>query len=179
MVSAVSQVGQVADVGGLGFLAPVLAFLIVAIILGALLKKTEILGNNPWTSLIVALGISAIFVSVASIRSLVLDVIPWFAVLLLMLFFLLVLTAFMGKSDMIGKKLGWFFIIAMIVIFFVVGINVFAGSILPYLPGPTFGFGGEPKYLIFFDWFYSPRISGAFWLIVSAIVTGWVLVKSK
>ena len=92
MVSAVSQVGQVADVGGLGFLAPVLAFLIVAIILGALLKKTEILGNNPWTSLIVALGISAIFVSVASIRSLVLDVIPWFAVLLLMLFFLLVLT---------------------------------------------------------------------------------------
>ena len=175
--SAMQLANSGADVSAIGFLAPVLVFLIVTIVLTALLKKTKILGENIWVSIFISLFIAAIFVAFDSLRELLLSVIPWFAVLLIALFFILILTTFACSDGVPKKFLLWFFLIGIIVVFLVAGIKVFGGSISSYVPGPYYGYNANPQLFLFFDWFYSPQILGAFWLIVAAITVSWVLIK--
>ena len=170
------QTGQ-ADVSAIGFLGPILAFLVVVIVLTAVLQKSKVLGDNVWVSVFISLFVSAIFVTVTSVRGLLLTVIPWFAVLLIAVFFILVLTTFVSEDGVPKAFLVWLFIIVMVLVFLFAGINIYAGSIGSYVPGPFYGLDADPDLLIFFDWFYSPPVIGAFWLIVAAVVVGWVLIK--
>jgi len=151
-----------ADVSAIGFLGPILVFLIVFIVLTAVLQKLEILGENVWVSLFVSLFVSAIFVTITSIRELLLTAIPWFAVLLIALFFILALVKFMGQDEVIGKGLGWFFVIVLVLVFVFAGIKIYAASIGSYIPGPNYGVDADPDLIFFFDWFYSPPVIGAF-----------------
>lgn len=170
------------DLSGVTFLAPILAFLIVIIIMFALLKKSEILGENDWINVFISLFVGAIFVGINSVRELVLNVIPWFAVLLVAIFVIMALLGLMGKTDdVLGKGLGWFFVIVMLGIFVISGIKVFSESIVPYLPGPFFGVGSgvDEQLLFFFSWLYSPEVFGAVALIISAIAVSFVLIKGK
>lgn len=168
------------ELAGVEFLAPILVFFIVAIVVGALLRKTKLFGDNVWIDVFLALSVAILFVIVTEAREVVLDVTPWFAVMLVALFFILMIVGFIGKTEAIaGKGLGWFFVILLGIVFLTAIISSFYSSILPYLPGPSFGFGGNPEKLFFFGWLYSPQVSGTFWLIVSAVVVGWILVKGK
>ena len=168
-----------ADLTGVSYLLPIFAFLVVGIIAFALLRKFKMLGDYPFIDALVALFISAIFVTAVGVRTLILTVIPWFAVLLFALFCILMLVNFIGKSDIAGKGMGWFFVIMMLLIFVVAAIKLFAGTIFPYMPGPAFGSSpnSDPQLLYFFSWLYSPRIAGSLWLIVAAIAVSWVLIK--
>jgi len=167
-----------ADVSAVAVLAPILAFLVVVIVLTAILNKSKILGDNIWISVFVSLFIAAIFVTFTSVRDLLLTAIPWFAVLLMALFFILVLTGLMGKTeDIAGKGLGWFFVIVLIAVFLIAGIKVYASTIGVYVPGPFYGFDGDPQILAFTDWFYSPPVIGAVGLIIAAVAVSFVLIK--
>jgi len=79
------------DVSAITYFAPILSFLIVFVIMAALLHKTEILGKSVGLNLFVSFLIATVFVAAASVRQVVLDVIPWFVVLLLAVFFIFVL----------------------------------------------------------------------------------------
>jgi hypothetical protein len=171
---------HIADVSSITYFAPILAFLIVFVIMYALLRKTQILGEERFTHLFIAFLIATVFVTAASVRQIVLNVVPWFAVLVIALFFILVLAGFIGKpEEIIGKRVGWIFVIVLILIFLISGIKVFSSSLGSYLPGPYYGAGGDQQILFFLDWLYSPRIVGAALLLGVAAVVSWVLVKSK
>jgi len=169
-----------ADGLGLGIWVPILAFLFVFVIMFALLMKTKVLGESPWIVVFISLFIAIIFASVGSVRQLVLGIVPWFAVLVIILFSILVLIGFIGggAEGIAGKGLGLIFIIIFLVIVLILGLNVFGGDASAYLPGPFFGVGEDtsPGFLLFFSWLYSPRIASSIGLIISAIVVTWILI---
>ncbi len=168
-----------ADVSAFVYFLPILSFLVVFTIMLAVLNKTKILGENLYIQLFFSFVMATIFVTATSVRQLVLNVLPWFAVLLTALFLLMVLIGFMGKTDaMIGSGVGWIFIVILIIIFLVSGVKVFSGTLGPYLPGsPTLG-TGDPTLTNFFEWVYSPQVGGALLLIMTAALVSWVLVKT-
>jgi len=168
-----------ADVSAFVYFAPILAFLIVFAIMLAILHKTKLIGENIYVQLFFSFVIATVFVTATSVRQLVLNVIPWFAVLIIALFLMMALIGFMGKTDtMIGKGFAWIFVILLIITFLVSGIKVFSSTVGPYIPGsPTAG-TGDPTLTNFFDWLYSPQVAGAILLIIVAALVSWVLVKS-
>jgi len=168
-----------ADVSAITYFAPILSFLIVFVLMFALLAKTKILGDEKFIQLFVSFIIATVFVTAASVRQLVLDVIPWFAVFIVALFFILLLAGFIGKGDMIGKGVGWIFIVLIIIVFIISGIKLFSTTFTSYLPGPTYGSGGNSNILYFTDWIYSSRVLGAALLLGVAAIVSWVLVKTK
>ena len=109
----------------------------------------------------------------------VLDVIPWFAVFVVALFCILALAGFIGKGDLIGKGVGWVFIILVIALFVISGVKIFSIAFTPYLPGPSYGTGGNSDILYFTDFIYSARFLGAALLLGVAALVSWVLVKTK
>lgn len=177
---AVARQSQ-ADVSALAYLNPIFAFLVVAVVIFAILRKSGLLGDHVLLDVIVALFVPAIFITVPGVSDLILSVIPWFAVLVMALFFILFLASFVGNADDIaGKGLALVFIILLAIVFIVAAVKIFSGSIFTYLPGPMYGVGdADPDTLYFLDWFYSPPVFGAFWLIIAAIVVGVILVKTS
>ena len=50
------------DIGFIGFFMPIFAFLLVAIVVYAVLQKTEVLGNNSAVSLFVSFIMASFFI---------------------------------------------------------------------------------------------------------------------
>jgi hypothetical protein len=167
------------DVSAITYFAPILAFLIVFVLMYALLNKTEIVGDSWFVQLFVSFVIASMFVAAASVRQYVLSIVPWFAVLIIALFFILMITGLIGgeAEKLAGKGLGIGFIVILMFVFLLAGIKVFAGLFGNYLPGPYFGIGGDEEVLFFLNWLYSPRVAGAVALIIVAAIVSWILVK--
>tara|TARA_Y100000310_G_C20221182_1_gene595841 strand:- start:52 stop:585 length:534 start_codon:yes stop_codon:yes gene_type:complete len=170
-----------ADVYVLGYLAPVIAFLLVVLVLVAVLLKTEILGESKWLNVFVSLAVASLFVSAAGSRDYVLTVVPWFGALIVSVFILLFLLGFVGGKDEDlkgihgGLRIG--VVIASTLIFLVSAFVVFSDSLYSYLPGPGFGSGGDIKLIFFLDWLYSSRVIGAAILLVVSALVSWVVVR--
>lgn len=172
---------QGADLSNLVFFEPILVFAAVFVILFAILMKTKLLGEqaHPWFNVLVSFVIATIFTLSINLREVVLLSIPWFAVLLIAMFLIMVLIGLIGKTeDYIGKGLGWAFIITILLIFAIATISVFSDEAIPYLPGPGFGVGAEsPETLFFFSWLYSPSVVGTVAFAAVAGFVSWVLIK--
>ncbi len=169
------------DVSSFVYFAPIMVFLVVFVIMVALLHKTKLVGENMYIHIFLAFVIATIFITASSIKQLVLNVIPWFAVLLIALFLIMALVGFMGKTDVIiNKGMGWVFVVLLIIIFLVSGIKVFSNSVSPYLPTATNYevSNGNPTLVYFFSWLYSPQVKGFFLLIAVAIFVTWFLWKT-
>ena len=165
------------DVSGITYFAPLLAFLIVFIIIFALLNKTKLLGESLFVQLFVSFLIATVFVSGAGVRDYVLTVTPWFAVLVITLFFVLFIIGFVGKpAEFMHKGIGIAFVVALIIIFLVSGFIVFSEFILPYLPGSE-ALNGDPNLLRITQWVYSGRVFGALALLAVSAIVSWVLVR--
>jgi hypothetical protein len=166
-----------ADVSAFVYFLPIFAFLIVFSIVFAVLNRYKIIGENMFFQLFFSFVVATIFVTASSARQVVLNVIPWFAVLIVAMLLLLFLVSFIGKADIVASKgVAWIFIILLIIVFFIAGIKVFASTLGPYLPGSTSN-EGNPTLINFFDWLYSPRVAGAFLLILAAVFVSWILVR--
>ena len=159
-----------------------MVFLVVFVIMVALLHKTELIGKNMYMNIFLSFVIATIFITASSIKQLVLNVIPWFAVLLIALFLIMALVGFMGDSgkSIVSKSMGWVFVVILILIFLVSGIKVFSNSVSPYLPTATSSqvSNGNPTLVYFFSWLYSPQVKGFFLLIGVAIFVTWFLWKT-
>ena len=157
------------DISWISYFAPLWAFLIVFVILFALLYRTKLLGENAWLQLFISFLISTIFVSAAGVRDYVLTITPWFALLIVSLFFVLFIIGFVGKpSEFMQKGVGIAFVLVLIVIFLVSGFIVFSDVLGPYLPGNPAG-----------DLIYTSRVFGALLLLVICAIVSWVLVASN
>ena len=167
------------DISGLGYFVPLLAFLLVFVLMYALLKKTEVLGDENRVILLVSFVLAVIFVSAASVRSAVENVIPWFALLIVALFFILVLMAFSqgDVSKMMKPWFGWVFVVILVIVFLISLLNVYYSVICQYLP---YQITGVPSYgNPFLEFLYSSRVVGAVLLLIIAAFTAWVITGGK
>ena len=103
---------------------------------------------------------------------------PWFAALVVSLFFLLFLIGFVGKpAEFMNKGIGAGFVVVMIIVFLVSGFIIFSDFIVPYLPGSD-GAGGDPSLLRATEWLYGSRVVGALLLVIIGAIVSTVLVRS-
>ncbi len=155
------------DITWIGYFMPLLAFLIVFVILFALLNKTKLLGEHLLVQLFVSFLVATIFVSAGGVRDYVLTITPWFAVLVISLFFLLFIIGFVGKpSEFMEKGIGIAAVLILVIIFLISGFFVFSEIVSPYLPG-----GGRVEAI------YSSRAIGALLLLGISAIVSFVLVR--
>jgi len=115
-----------ASVSAIGYFMPIFAFLLVFIVMYAILVKTKVLGDSPAVMLFISFILSSFFIVEASLVEFVQFSSAWFGVIVIGLFFLVILLAFVPGID-IGKFVGsggnnWFawVLLGLIVGFFVI-----------------------------------------------------------
>lgn len=150
------------DISGISYFLPIASFVLVFVVLFAILKKTEILGENTFIMAVVSLVFAMIFASFSNIRSYVEAVSPWFVVLIIFMFFVLMLGGFMLAKD-IGKiarpGLAWAFIAVLTIIALYIGYNHFDVSC-------------NPVFLHLKHWLFRRDVSGSVVLGIVALVVG-------
>ena len=114
----------IASLSVVGYFMPILAFLLVFIVIYALLAKTEVLSDSPAVMLFVSFILSSFFIVQASLVEFIQLSGAWFGVIVIVLFFLIVILAFIPGID-IGKFFGknnWFawVLLGLMVSFFVI-----------------------------------------------------------
>lgn len=167
-----------ADLSGISYFLPILSFLIVFIIVYAVLKKIELI-KEQWVNIFVSFILATIFVSVVGARDYVVNIVPWFAILFVSLFLILLILGLVGKQvDFLHKGIGIAFVVATVLMFFISAIFVFSDYFSPYLPWNN-GYGANPDVLTITGWFFSGRVLGAILLLVVSAVVSWVLVNAK
>jgi hypothetical protein len=166
------------DISAITFFAPIAAFLLVFIVVFAVLYKLELVGENRWVQLFASFLVASIFVSFGGTKDYVLTVVPWVAVLILALFFILLLLGFVGgkDSDFMHKGIGITVVIILALVFLVSAFVVFNDVL--FLPGGPIPDGADIESVVFFDWLYSDRVIGALVLIIASAIVTWVLVKT-
>jgi Na+/proline symporter len=170
---------MVADISGISYFLPIITFLVVFVVIFALLAKTKILGESLFIQLFISFLLSTVFISASAPRDYVQAIIPWFAVILISLFVLMMIIGFAsGKSDDgMNKTLGTISVVLLAIVLAVSAYFAFSGYISPYLPGGSAS-GANPQVLQFTNWIYSSRVAGAVLLVIAAAVVSWVLVKT-
>ncbi|MBU3913397.1 MAG: hypothetical protein KKB21_03890 [Nanoarchaeota archaeon] len=157
------------DLSSIGFFNPIFSFVLLFVIVFAILQKSKILGESKPIQVIVALVLSLIFISVVEVRGYVESVIPWFAVLIVALFFVVFIAALgMGKTDAIAKP--WFigvFIAILAIAFIYQGYN-------------SLNVASNQDYISIKNWLSDSRIYGGLWLVIfGAIATFAITRKAK
>jgi hypothetical protein len=153
------------DVSWLAYYMPIFGFLFVFTVIYAVLAKTEILGGSPFTNVLVSFIFGIIFISFAPGVNYIQTIIPWFVILILSLFFLMMIVG-LAQKDMdkfMKPSLAWAFLGLLVVIFLWSAIVVFN----PYLKPAIDRF------------LYSERLSGAVLLAIVAAAAAWVLTRKS
>ena len=101
---------MVVSVGAVGYFVPIFAFLLVALVIYALLKKTGVLGGSEGISLFISFILAAFFVVEASLVDFVQFSSAWFSIIVIALFFLMVVSAFLPGVEPLAflTKNNWF-----------------------------------------------------------------------
>jgi len=124
---------MVAALSTLSWFFPIFAFLLVFIVIYAILKKTEIIESSG-ASLFVALIIASFFVVQTQLVDFVMLTSSWMAVIVIILFFLFVVLAFIPGEHSLdfikGKSwLGIVLLVLMIIFFLITSSYVFNWAI--------------------------------------------------
>lgn len=93
-----------ASLSAIGYFMPIFAFLLIFIVIYALLVKTKVLGESPAVMLFISFILSSFFIVEASLVEFVQFTSAWFGTIVIGLFFLIVILAFVP-----GIKIGEFF----------------------------------------------------------------------
>jgi len=155
-----------ASVSVIGYFMPIFAFLLVFIVIYAILKKTEVLGGSEAIMLFVSFILSSFFIVEASLVEFVQFSSAWFGVIVIGLFFLIVIFAFVPGIDskaFFGKG-NWFawVLLGLLVAFFVIS--------------SAYVFNWAVNWGVVQDWFDTDWF-GMILLLVIAGVVSFVLAK--
>ena len=158
----------VASLSAFGFFVPIFAFLLVFIVVYALLVKTKVLGESHWIMIFISFIISGFFIVELSLVDFVQFSSAWFGVLVIGLFFLLVILAFLPWKEPLEflTKNNWFSwaMLGVIIAFFVVS--------------SAYVFGWVVNWGMFRDWFSSDWFGMILLLIIAAIVAWKIVPKA-
>lgn len=163
------------DVSFVPYFGPILAYFLVLLVVTAVLIQTKLLGDFKWLAVFIGLAIATLFVAAGGVVDYVLTVTPWIAALILSLFFILLLVGFAGvkKDGAFMKNLGLVVVVIAVLIFLISAFVLYSSLIIQYIPG-TSGYVGNDTT----DFLFSPRVVGAFLLLIVAALASWVLLKS-
>jgi len=155
------------DISGLSYFMPIFGFLFVFVIVYALLLKTKLLGENMFVNLIISFIVAIIFSVTASAQTYVQQVAPWFAVLMIALFFVLIIIGLSQQkiSDIMKPGFVWVFIVLLILVFLISAIKVFPNA-----------FGHAWWDVVGFVTVQA-RIAGAIILLIIAGIAAWIITR--
>jgi len=171
---------MVVDVSAFQNILPILTFLLVFVVTFVVLAYVKIF-EGPWIHAFISFLIATIFVSVADARQYVENVVPWFGVLIVSLFLVLLMAGLVGKkfAESFSPVAGTIFVVVLFIVFLIAGIIVFSSQLSMYLPSSsTYGTGNQ-TITSFTDWLFSARVGGAILLLIVSALVSWVLVKGK
>jgi len=123
------------EVGLINYLMPVFVFLLVFAIVFAILKKFPIFGDNVSVNAVIAFVVALIFMITPRAREMVTTMTPWFIIIVILIFFILMTLVFIGLKEeslvALGKHPAMYIIVLVIVaiIFFVSLAKVFSGAL--------------------------------------------------
>ena len=157
----------------LGYIMPLLAYLFVFTLVYALLAKTKILGSNAFLHFVLSLVVAVTFVLTPMSTKFTVLTVPWIAIFIFMVFFiLLVITFIRGNIDDIVKSSFIAVIVAIIIliIFFISAMNVF---------GPLVSQGSylSPEGQSALNFFTNPQFYGLAILLIIAGIISWQVTK--
>ncbi|MBT3397771.1 hypothetical protein HOA55_01150 [archaeon] len=147
----------------LGYFLPIFAFLLVFIVVYALMKKTEVLGENEPVMLFVSLILATFFIVEVSLVELVKMSAAWFAVFFVVIFLILMLLSFTHGPKFISdnKNIAWVLLAALIVFFVISSAYTFSWAV---------------NWDRLSDWVYTDWFGFVLLAIIAAVVS-WVLTK--
>ncbi len=154
------------DVTGISYFNPIFSFVLLFVIVFAILEKTRIIGESKPIQVIVSLVLSLIFISVIEVRGYVEAIVPWFAILVIALFFVIFLAAF-GLKDMgsiMKPWLVWVFVILLAVVFIYTGYY-------------QFNVPGNAGYISIKEWVGDKRVAGGLWLVIFGAITTFAITR--
>ncbi|MFC1685787.1 hypothetical protein ACFLZZ_02060 [Nanoarchaeota archaeon] len=155
------------------FVMPMLAFLFVFIVSFALLSKTKFLGDNQTTNILVSFLIAVMFVINPPATKVTLTTVPWLAVLMVVLLFIMMILVFVRGSldDLVKSKVVAAILVAAILLVFLgASVNVFGPLINMISEGSL-----EPAQGTALELFLSPAVIGGVVLLVIAGISYWLL----
>jgi hypothetical protein len=168
------------NIAGLYFFMPIFSFLFVFLIVYAILLKTKLLGEGKFVIALVSFVIAIIFMSFStanfSTDQYIRTIVPWFAVLLVCVFLVLLLAGLSTKDlgKIMTSKFAWVVIAILIVIFIIAAIRVF---------NPVFNWdygvssGDHPQVISQIGGLFSNAIGGGILLLIIAIIVAWVITR--
>ncbi len=150
-----------ASLSAIGYFTPIFAFLLVFIVIYALLTKTKVLGESESVKLFISFVLASFFIVQINLVEFVKFSSAWFGVIVVGLFFLLVVLAFLpGKAplDFLTKN-NWFsfVMLGLIVVFFIIS--------------SAYVFNWVINWGTVQDWFSSDWFGMVLLLIIAAIVS--------
>lgn len=116
------------DLSGISYFLPIFSFVLIFVVVFAILRKTKMLGDNNFIMAMVSLVLAVIFISFSDVRSYIEAVSPWFVVLVIAMFFVLVLGGFLLAKDITAiarPATAWVFIALLALVFIVIGYSHF------------------------------------------------------
>ena len=168
---------MVMDISGIYFFMPVFSFLFVSLIIYLILLKTKILGESKFILVLISFIVSVIFMSFSSMELYVRTLIPWFVVLFVIVFLILLIAGLSTKKldDILTSRLAWFLATILVIIFLVAAIRVFNPIFHPDLIITS----GEGITLVsqMRTYFDSGSLIGSVLLLVIAGIVAWVITK--
>lgn len=168
------------NIAGLYFFMPVFSFLFVFLIVYAILLKTKLLGESKFVIALIGFVIAIIFMSFStanfSTDQYVRTIVPWFAVLLVCVFLVLVLAGLSTKDlgKIMTSKFAWVVIAILIVIFIIAAIRVF---------NPVFNWeygvssGDHPQVISQIRGLFSNVVGGSILLLIVAGLVAWAITR--
>ncbi len=143
----------------------------------AVLLKTKILGDNAFTNSFISFIFAIIFITFSPGVDFVTTLVPWFVILFVTLFLILIIVGFsQGKMEDIMKPwVTWVFIALLIIAFLVSAIVVFNPVLEQYLPGSE-EVGDDVGFQIR-DFIFGEQFLGGLLLLVIAIAASYLIAK--
>ncbi len=156
---------------------PIFGFVLVFVLIYAILTKTKILGETASINTIISLILSIIFLSFSSVRNYVINITPWFTVLLTISFFFMLIIVFLIKDNWtkFTKPLSLVFITLFSLILISAFFYTFPNT-QAYLPGADES--GANSFLLSIKHFILEKetLNGIL-LIIVTIVVGLIITK--
>lgn len=164
------------DISGLFFFMPVFSFLFVAVIIYALLLKTKILGESQWINLLISFILAVVFMSFSSAELYIRTIVPWFVVLMVIVFLVLLIALFSTKAwdKIMTPAFAWVVVGVLIIIFLIAAIRVFNPVLHPDL-GVTSGQG--TSFIEQIRDYMGGGFAGSILLLIIAAIVAWVITK--
>ncbi|MBU2522736.1 MAG: hypothetical protein KKE23_00400 [Nanoarchaeota archaeon] len=156
----------------LAYVMPLLAYLFIFTLVYALLAKTRVLGDNKYVHFTLSIVVAVIFILSPMATKFTALTIPWVAIFIFMVFFILLTITFVrGKIDDIVKSplIAIIISIIILIIFIISAINVFG----PLVSQGYFSTEGQAA----FDFFTNPQFYGLVVLLIIAGIVSWTVTK--